>query len=196
MNYDYWRNFLRGWVFHFLGKSDTAYAAYAEAFRQDNQAAQPARALGYIAAQEKRYGDAEHWFREVVRIAPHDADSWFNLGYVLGENGQTAEAIRAFRQTVELRPNTDRAWYGMGLCLARSGAHDEAAKAFEEATRLQPMNSVAWYHLGMAHYHANRPEEVEKVIRNVLQFDPKTCRQLIIDAERSDLEGLVKDRIL
>ena len=35
MNYDHWRNYARGWVFHFIGKPDIAYAAYAEAFRID-----------------------------------------------------------------------------------------------------------------------------------------------------------------
>ena len=196
MNYEYWRHYLRGWIFHFLGRGDTAYAAYETAFRHNPQAAPPARALGFIAAQGKRYPEAERWFREVVRIVPQDADTWFNLGYVLGEANRSEDAIAAFRQAVALRPNIDRAWYGMGLCLARCGAHAEAARAFEEATSLQPMNSVAWYQLGMAYFHQHQQEEVEKVIRRVLQFDPKVCHQLIIDAERSDLEELIKGRIL
>ena len=55
MNYDHWRNYARGWVFHFIGKPDIAYAAYAEAFRIDPRDARPARHLAALSADRQRW---------------------------------------------------------------------------------------------------------------------------------------------
>lgn len=196
MNYDYYRYFLRGWIFHFFGRNDIAFDAYADAFRHDPNAFQPACSLAFIAAGRKDYKTAERWFREALRIHPDDGDTWFNLAYVLGEDSRHEAAIKAFREAVRLKPQQDRAWYGMGLTLAKSGDHGGAAAAFRKATDLQPMNGVAWYQLGMAHHHCHDPETVAEVIRHLHTFEPKFCRRLVKDAERSDLEHLIKDMIV
>lgn len=31
MNYDHWRHYARGWLFHFFGREDSAIAAFTEA---------------------------------------------------------------------------------------------------------------------------------------------------------------------
>lgn len=196
MPYDYWRHFIRGWLFDFFGKPDQAFAAYELAARDNPQSAAATRALGYIAANSKRLADAARWYREAVRIAPDDASSWFNLGYVLGEDRRHSEAIAAFRRALDVQPTLDRAWYGMGMSHAALGQHAQAIEAFGEAARLQPMNGIAWYQLGMAHYHAGQSEALEKVIRRLADFEPKTSRQLMCDAGRSDLLPMIQDRIL
>lgn len=196
MNYDYWRHYLRGWLFHFAGKNALAYAAYESAVRHNPGSTSAMRTLAYLAAADRRLKDAQHWYRQTLRIAPDDAGSWFNLGYVLGEDGKHADAVPAFRRAVERQPQLDRAWYGMGLSLAEQGLNAQAAEAFAEAARLQPMNGIAWYQLGMAHHRTDESEALEKVIRRLADFDPKTCRQLMRDAGREDLLPLIADRLL
>lgn len=187
MSYEHWRHYARGWVFHFIGKTDQAYASYSVAFRHDPQDVQSARHLAAIAAQRQDYTVAQQWFLEVLRIAPEDADSHYNLGFVREQMKTPRLAIESFKEAVRLKPILDRAWYGMGLAHAALGEHAEAAVAQREAARLQPMNGHAWYQLGMAYHHSGQPDKVEQVVDKLLEFDPKIARQLIKDSGREDL---------
>lgn len=191
MNYDHWRHYARGWVFHFFGRTDPAYAAFVEAIRIDSGDVKSARHLAAIAAGRERWDVAESWFEKVVELVPDDADTWFNLGFVREHAGKAAAAVSAFSEAVRLKPTQDRAWYGMGLAHARLGQHAEAVKALREAVRLQPMNGEAYYQLGMALHHDNRPEEVAAVAEKLVGFDPKRMKKLAQDAERADLMKLV-----
>jgi tetratricopeptide (TPR) repeat protein len=193
MDYDHWRHYARGWVFHFLGKPDIAYAAYTEAFRIDPRDIQSARHLAAIAATKQRWEVAESWFEKVLALQADDADTWFNLGFVREHAGKAEAAIAAFAEAVRLKPAQDRAWYGMGLAQARLGRHDDAAAAFAEAVRLQPMNGEAYYQWGMALHHAHRPDEVTKVVEKLVDFEPKRARKLVQDTERADLMKLIPE---
>lgn len=193
MNYEHWRHYARGWVFHFIGKTDQAYEAYAIAFRLDPQDVQSARHLAAIAAQRQNYPLAAQWFTEVLRIAPEDADSHYNLGFVREQMKAPRQAIESFKEAVRLKPILDRAWYGMGLAHAALGEHADAATALREAARLQPMNGHAWYQLGMAYHHNGEPGKVDQVVNKLLEFDPKITRQLIKDTGRTDLAHLLPE---
>ncbi|MFA6313747.1 MAG: tetratricopeptide repeat protein, partial [Sterolibacterium sp.] len=130
MNYEHWRHYARGWLFHFIGKTDQAYAAYLVAFQHNPADVQSARHLGAIAAQRQDYAGAEKWLREVARLAPDDADNFFNLGFVREQMTAPRLAIESFQEAARLKPILDRAWYGMGLAHAKLGEHVEAAAAF------------------------------------------------------------------
>lgn len=193
MNYEHWRQYARGWVLHFVGKTDQAFAAYTLAFHHNPQDVQSARHLASIAAQRQNYSVAEHWFLEVLRIKPDDADSHYNLGFVREQMKAPRLAIESFKQAVRLSPTLDRAWYGTGLAHAALGEHVEAATALREAVRLQPMNGYAWYQLGMAYYRGGEQSKVEHVVTKLLEFDPKITRQLINDSGRQDLLHLLPE---
>ena len=193
MNYEHWRHYARGWVFHFIGKNDLAYEAYETALRIAPQDVQSARHLAAIAAQRQDYPRAEQWFLEVLRITPEDADSHYNLGFVREQMKAQRLAIESFKEAVRLKPALDRAWYGMGLAHAALGEHAEAAVALREAARLQPMNGHALYQLGMAYHHNGEPDKVDKVVGKLLEFDPKITRQLIKDCGREDLAHLLPE---
>ena len=193
MNYEHWRHYARGWLFHFVGKTEPAYAAYLVAFQHNPRDVQAARHLGAIAAQRQDFAAAEKWLLEVVRLAPADADNHFNLGFVREQMQASRLAIESFKEAARLKPSLDRAWYGMGLAHAKLGEHAAAAAAFREAARLQPMNGHAWYQLGMAYHHCGEPEKVEQVLDKLLKFDPKISRQLIQDSGRQDLLPLLPE---
>lgn len=193
MDYDHWRHYARGWLLHFIGKSEAAYQAFLEAFRIDPDDVQSARHLAAIAGARQRWEVAESWLEKVVALAPQDAESWFNLGFVRERAHKAEAAIAAFSEAVRLKPALDRAWYGMGLAQARLGRHEQAAQAFAEAARLQPLNGEAFYQWGMALHHAHRPDEVTTVVEKLLEFDPKRARKLAQDTERADLLKLIPE---
>jgi tetratricopeptide (TPR) repeat protein len=191
VNFERWRHYARGWLFHFFGRTARAAAEYELALRHDPRDAQSARSLAFIAAQEKRIDDALRWFDAAVRIAPDHADTHFNRGYVLQEAKRFAEAVASFAEATRLNPKLDRAWYGMGLARASLGEHARAAEALTEAARLQPFNGYAFYQLAMAFHHDGRPEETARVFKRLKSFDPKLAHQLARDSGREDLAALL-----
>jgi cytochrome c-type biogenesis protein CcmH/NrfG len=82
------------------------------------------------------------------------------------------------------------------MCQAHLGRHTEAVAALEQAANLQPMNPHAWYALGMAHHAVHSPDKVKAVTLHLVRFDPRMARRLIHDAERADLNYLVKDLVV
>lgn len=193
MNFDLWRHYLRARLFEMLGKDQRAAAEYQQALQHNPRFARAASGLGYLDARQERYHEAARWFQTSLDIDPNNANVQFNLGFIHDKHGQREEAIAAFREAVRLNPKLDRAWFGLGLANAALGRHAEAVAAFQEAAALQPMNAHAWYCLGMAHHHSHDPDKVKEVIEHLFRFDPVMTRQLIRDAERSDLAHLVHD---
>lgn len=195
MNLQAWSHFLRGRMLERLKRSGPADEAYRLALASDPGFARAADALGYLHADRKDYAAAEQWLAESVRLAPRNANAWFNLGFVREAQGRHEAAIAAFSETVRLNPLFDRAWYGMGMCHATLGRHEEAAKSLGEAATLQPMNGFAWYQLGMAYHTLRQPEKVKEVVEHMFRYDPRMTRRLIHDAGRSDLAFMVKDMV-
>ena len=193
MRFKHWRHYARGWLLHFLGREDSACAAYEKAFRINPLDARPARHLAAIAAGRQQFDLAENWFEAALAQDPDDGASWFNLGFVRERAGKSAQAIAAFREATRLVPHQDRAWYGMGLAHARLGQHGEAAAALERAVKLQPMNGEGFYQLGMAYHHAGRPDEVAGIVRRLVDFEPKQAKRLVRDAGRADLAKFIPE---
>lgn len=193
MNFDYWRHYARGWLLHFFGREDSAFAEFETAFRRDPGNVEAARHLAFIAAQKKRYEVAEKWFLATLQLAPEDADTHYNLGFVREQMGKPRAAIESFAAATRLKPSLDRAWYGLGLAHAALGEHALAITPLDEAARLQPMNGNAWYQLGMACHLAGESERVKAVVAKVVGFDPKIARQLVRDSGRDDLKGLIPE---
>jgi tetratricopeptide (TPR) repeat protein len=111
MNYDHWRHYARGWLFHFFGREDTAFEAYLTAFRINPQDVQSARHLAAIAAKRKNWEVAIKWFEAALALTPEDGANWYNLGYVCEHAGKPREAIAAFTEAVRLTSRS-RTWPG------------------------------------------------------------------------------------
>lgn len=193
MDFEHWRHYARGWLFHFLGRAERAYAAYELAFRRNPGDARAARHLACIATERKQYEVAEHWFVAALECDPDDAATHFNLGFTREQAGKPQEAIAAFRAAIHLQASLDRAWYGCGLAHAALGEHAEAIVAFTEATRLQPMNGQAFYQLGMAQHHAGEAHALAKTVQQLAQFDPQRAHLLVRHSAREDLRPLLPE---
>lgn len=196
MNFEYWRHYLRGKLLDALRRADAALVEYRMAIGFEPEDTRLRNRVGFLLAQKERWGEAAQCFSDSLRMNPGDAVVWFNLGFAEDKRGELEKAIKAFSEAVKLKPALDRAWYGMGMAYAHLGRHQDAVKALEEAAALQPMNGHAWYALGMAHHATHNPDRVKEVIEHLVRFDPRMTRQLILDAQRTDLAHLVKDLVL
>jgi tetratricopeptide (TPR) repeat protein len=190
---EHWRYYLRGRLFEAFRRPAAAVNAYGAALRLKPDFYRCANRLAYTLASLQRFGEAETYFRVVLRFDPVNAVAHFNLAYTCQQLGWYEQAIQAFQESTRLNDKIDRAWYGLGLCYAHLGRHVEAAAALEKAAGLQPMNPHAWYALGMAQHAAHQPDRVKEVTLHLVRFDPRMARRLILEAERSDLNYLVRD---
>lgn len=193
MNFDKLRYYYRARFFEFFGRQAEAIEAYRLSLHHAPDFLQAAIGVALLHTHQKQYALAEPYYHLALSIKPDNADMLFNLGYVFEQQGKREQAIACFEEAVRLKPALDRAWYGLGMAHAALGSHEDAAKALEEAARLQPMNTHAWYALGMAYHHAHNPERVKEIALYLHRIGPLSCRQLIQEAQRSDLQYLIKD---
>lgn len=190
----YRRHHFRAWLWRLLGHDDRAFAEYLTAYRMRPDDLRSARHLACIAAEKKRYAEAEKWFVESLRLAPDDADTHYNHGFVLEQAGRPEAAIAAFSEALRRKPALDCAWYGIGLARARLGEHAAAAEAFARTAALQPMHGEACYLWGMACHRAGRPQQVAEVVERLASFDASLAARLVRDVGRQDdLGQLIPD---
>jgi tetratricopeptide (TPR) repeat protein len=93
---------------------------------------------GVTAALAGRPAEADHWFAETRRIAPHYIDAPNEWGRALLARGQPALAIAQFRSASELAPKwaDPKAYWGEAL-LAQGDVKGAVGK-FEEAAKTAP----------------------------------------------------------
>jgi len=92
--------------------------------------------------------EAECGFRQVLELAPDDADALYGLGRILAKKGEHAAAIGLFRTLLAARPDIARAWFWLGRSLRASGEPAEAARAFCAGIERQPGLAGAYDDLG------------------------------------------------
>jgi tetratricopeptide (TPR) repeat protein len=92
--------------------------------------------------------EAECGFRQVLELAPHDADALYGLGQIMAKKGEHATAVGLFQRLLAARPDIARAWFWLGRSLRVSGAFAEAARAFCAGIERQPDLAGAYYDLG------------------------------------------------
>lgn len=193
VNLVHWQHFFRAYFFEKLKQPERAMTEYRMALAAQPNFARAHACLGALYAKDQHLALAIEHFQTAARLAPKDADMFYNLGYLLDQNGQHQAAVEAFNEAVAKNRKLDRAWYGLGHAHAKLGQHREALQAIQEACLLQPRNGHLWYTAAMAHFALGERDKVESVIMHLHRIDPINCRRVIQEADRPDLAHLVKD---
>jgi len=92
--------------------------------------------MAILLAQQYRYDEAIHHFRESLDINPNQAEGYRNLGNALQSMGNNAAAIEAFRKAVSLKPNDVEGHFRLGYAYLISGNADLAYQEYLSLTRL------------------------------------------------------------
>src|SRR5258708_5963212 len=103
-------------------------------------------ALEELASQQLargRLSDAERTANELIRIAPHWAESYNARGGVLLKRGKLAQAESDFRAALRLAPDEPVYMNNIGLALHRRGKRKEAIGWFEKAATADPTFATA-----------------------------------------------------
>ena len=144
----------------------------------------------YLHEEFGRYSEAEHAYREAIRINPNDADTWNNLGNLLMSHlARYSEAEQAYREAIRIDPNNDDALYFLGELLSDHLArYPEAEQAYREAIRIDPKDDDAWNSLGsLLQDFLGRQDEAIVAYRQALEIDQND------DCPRLNLAFLLRD---
>lgn len=98
--------------------------------------------LGYLHDQAERLSEAEHCFRQALKIRPTIDRAWYGLGLVLIRQGRLEEATAAFKEAIRLQPFAPYAYYQLGLTYHHLGRTDEAWKVYEQLAEFEPKFSA------------------------------------------------------
>lgn len=126
-----------------------------------------ARLAGFLAQQAGRTNGAIAAYREAVRLAGDDWESWNNLGNSCTEVGDTEAAIDAFENAINTAPRPGQPELFLNLCRAL-GAPENRTKRLhtaEEALRRYPDNKAVLIELGLAQSAAGQVNKAEASLR-------------------------------
>lgn len=126
-----------------------------------------ARLAGFLAQQAGRTNAAIAAYREAVRLAGGDWESWNNLGNCCAEVGDTAAAIDAFENAINTAPQPGPPELFLNLCRALGAPENRTRRlhAAEEAMRRYPDDKTVLIELGLAQSAAGQVHQAEASLR-------------------------------
>ncbi len=156
-----------------MGREDEALLEFREAARLKPEYSWAYSGQGVILADVKRdYAGAEAMFREVLRLAPDDANAHGNLGDALVHRGKVSEGVAELREAIRLAPDFALAHGNLGLFLVRQGKLSEGIAELREAIRLRPDRSGFHGNLGQALIEQGKWSESVAESREALRLKP------------------------
>jgi tetratricopeptide (TPR) repeat protein len=169
-----WINYMLGVHWRHLGESGTAINYFNRAVALDPQNPAFAAELANTYAADADLTEAEHWFREAVRLAPQDAHLWLVLArFYCDQNYHIAdEGLPAARQAVGLAPNDAAAVDSLGCALLLTDDLVNAEKNILRALSLDANLPSAYDHLGQLYLRQNKTPEAEAAFNHALALDP------------------------
>ena len=127
-----------------------------------------------LEKEEERLQDAEHAYREAIRIDPKNIRALVNLGFLLVCVDQFEEAAEVCRVVLDIKSDLVPIWDFYGFLLEYNlKRYEEAEKAYRRAIEIEPDNASVWDSLGDLYAkHLNRYEEAEKAYRRAIEINP------------------------
>jgi Flp pilus assembly protein TadD len=112
-----------------------AVAADADLWRAYN-------ALGFIADQQRRFGDAADLYAKALAANPDSATLLNNRGYSLLIAGKTDEAIADLRKALVLDPQSETVQNNFRLAMAEKGDYAEATRSIPRDKQAVILNNI------------------------------------------------------
>jgi len=131
----------------------------------------PAR-RGLILLEQRRFPDAEKYFREALAADPNDALALYYLSLCLANQDRSKEALAAVGQAISLAPEEAAFHAFRAFILAGLKKPAEAKTAAEEAIALDPDSDYAHSALAAAFLTSSQWAKAESAARKALDLNP------------------------
>ena len=105
--------------------------------------------LASTLERERKFGEAEALFRQLIAEDPKNADALNSFGYMLAERGQKLdEAVSFIQRALEIEPGNGAYLDSLGWAYYKQNRFDQAEAPLKEAAAQLPTVSVIQDHLG------------------------------------------------
>ena len=128
--------------------------------------------LGVIAAQNRRFKEAEALIRRAIAVDGSCADFHSNLGAALRELGRLNEAEQSLSLALALEPGQLDARNNLGAVLHDLGRLEQAAACFRTVIDRQPNHVSALTSLGSVMCAMGHAEQAQAWLARALTLDP------------------------
>ena len=94
--------------------------------------------LGFLQEEMGQIQDAEHSFRQAIKLNENLDQAWYGLGLVLIQLQRFDEAIKALKKNTKLQPMSPYAWYQLARVYAERNQPEEATKIIRHLKEFEP----------------------------------------------------------
>jgi tetratricopeptide (TPR) repeat protein len=116
--------------------------AYLKVLELNPEAAGALVNLGTIYYRQRKFAEAEKYYRQAIEADPAYPLAQFNLGNLYDEQGRVVEALEHYRQALHLNPQYADAHFNLALLCERSGETLKAVHHWKCYLKLD--NSGQW----------------------------------------------------
>lgn len=157
-----WMQELMGQEMAVQGKNDAAIQHYRDALKLDERVPglhfELAELLSSSSSPEDKQ-EAEHQYREALRLNPFDEKSECRLGRIALARSDLKEAQTHYARALQLQPQDAEANLGLGRVLLAMNQPQKAQELLEKAVHLDPTDATAHYHLGTLYRQLGKPDD-------------------------------------
>jgi tetratricopeptide (TPR) repeat protein len=132
-------------------------------------------ALGVVANEEQRYGEAETYFQAAIRDRPNFAQAHQGLGMAQVDNREFAAAVRSLERARTLGSANPVLLTYEGLALSHVGDMRRAIDLYLQALDLKPDYDVARLNLALAYQKTARREEARRQYEILCNSGSELC---------------------
>jgi protein O-GlcNAc transferase len=122
--------------------------------------------------QQGSWDEAEAATRELLSLAPQEAQAWFFAGLVAFSRRQIADAEAALRKAIALNAQPAIYWNLLGAALRQQFRWEETAEASRQSLARDEGDSVAWSNLAAAELMLGHLASAQEAYERCLQIAP------------------------
>ncbi len=117
--------------------------------------------------------EAEALYRQILDVAPENADALHFLALLMRQYDRGAEALDLMRRAVAAAPDYASAHNNLGNLLCEAGKLDEASHHLQRVLELTPHDPRALNNLGNVAHAAERIEEAVRYFERAIALSPE-----------------------
>jgi len=161
-----------GNVFNWAGRPEEAAATLRNALAELEPDARMWCELGISCLKRGRTAEAEHSFREAVKLDPDYVFARVSLGRTLAGRGRHHEAVRHLSQALERAPSDPAAHAALGGLYAAEKSFAAALVHYSRALRADPHSPILHANLGNVLSEMGHYDEALARFSSALRTDP------------------------